>query len=129
MLNSLTSRAIKHLHSQTSTSLKHSTFNIMAQRNAVFTPDAPTPIGPYSQAVRHGNTLYCSGQIGICPKTRQLVGEQAGEQAEQAFKNLKTVIEFAGSSMDNVAKVNIFITDFANFAAINEVMKKFFKEP
>lgn len=101
----------------------------MSQRNVVFTAQAPNPIGPYSQAVRHGNTLYCSGQIGVNPTTRQLVSDKADEQANQAFTNLRAVIEAAGSSMDNVAKVNIFITDFDNFGPINEVMKKFFQEP
>lgn len=85
-------------------------------------------MGPYSQAVIVGHLVWCSGQIGIDPKTGEIV-EGIAQQAEQAFKNLKAVLETAGSSLDRVVKVTVFITSMREFAIVNEIYARFFQEP
>lgn len=89
---------------------------------------APAPIGPYSQAVRAGNTLFISGQIALDQSTEELVMDSIEEETEQVMKNLKHVIEEAGLDMSNIVKCSIFITDMNNFAAINEVYGKYFAQ-
>ena len=91
-------------------------------------PNAPAAIGPYSQALDLGNVVYCSGQIPIVPATGELAeGLQA--QAEQVFANIEAVLAEAGLSTENVVKTVVFITDMANFPAVNEVYKKYFAAP
>ena len=108
----------------------HQTPVAMAQRKVTFTPLAPTPVGPYSQAViSNGPTLYVSGQIGLIARTRTLISADVADQATQAFTNFKTVVESAGATLNDVVKVSIFITDMANFPVVNEVMKQFFDLP
>lgn len=97
-------------------------------RTIISTPNAPSAIGTYSQAVRAGNTLYLSGQIGLDPKTMQMV-EGIDAQIVRVFENLKAVAEAAGSSLNNVVKFNIFLTDLANFAKVSEVMARYVAEP
>jgi len=87
---------------------------------------APAAIGPYSQAVRVGDTVYCSGQIALDPKTMQMVGKTAAEQAEQVMKNLAAVLTAAGSGLDRVVRTTIFLTSMTDFAAVNEVYGKSF---
>lgn len=103
----------------------------MSNRKVTFTPLAPTPVGPYSQAVvATGATLYVSGQIGLNPRTRTMISAiNAGEQAHQAFTNFKSVVEASGATMADVVKVTIFLADMAYFADVNEVMKSFFETP
>ena len=101
----------------------------MSNRAVISTPAAPAAIGPYSQAVKVGNTVWLSGQIPLVPGTTELVSEDITEQAVQAFQNLSAVAEAAGGSLKNAVKVNISLTDLAHFAVVNEVMARFLKEP
>lgn len=97
-------------------------------KEVIISDKAPKPVGPYSQAVIVGPLVWCSGQIGIDPETGELV-EGIAQQAEQAFKNLKAVLEAAGSSLDRVVKVTVFITRMKEFAIVNEIYARFFQEP
>ena len=92
------------------------------------TEHAPAAIGTYSQAVRVENTVYVSGQIPLNPVTMEMV-EGFEQQAVQVFENLKAVIEAAGGSLSDIVKLNIFLTDLGNFAALNEVMARYFSAP
>ena len=87
---------------------------------------APAAIGPYSQAIRAGEFLYLSGQLGIHPESGKIEGATVTEQAEQACKNIEAVLAAAGLSMQNVVKTTCFLTDMADFAAFNEVYAKHF---
>ena len=98
-------------------------------RAAIATAAAPAAIGPYSQAVRTGNTVYCSGQIPLNPASMKVEAEDFAGQAEQVFKNLKAVAEAAGGSCADFVKLNIYLTDLGNFAAVNEVMQRYFSAP
>ena len=94
----------------------------------ISTPHAPSAIGTYSQAVRCGGTIYLSGQIGLDPATMQLV-EGIDAQVKRVFDNLKAVAEAAGASLDDAAKLTIYLTDLAHFAKVNEIMAAYFKQP
>ncbi len=98
-------------------------------RTIIHSDSAPKAIGPYSQAVRSGNTLYTSGQTPIDPATGKLVDGDIGAQARQVFENLKAVLAAADASFGDVVRVGIYLTDLGNFAAVNEVMKQYFREP
>ena len=91
----------------------------------VTTSNAPAAIGPYSQAMKVGNLVFCSGQIPVDPATGN-VPETIAEQAEQSCKNIKGLVEAAGSSMDKVVKTTCFLSDISEFAAFNEVYAKYF---
>ena len=91
----------------------------------VVTSSAPAAIGPYSQAIKVGNLVFCSGQIPVDPATGN-VAETVAEQAEQSCKNVKALVEAAGSSMDKVVKTTCFLSDINDFAAFNEVYAKYF---
>ena len=93
------------------------------------TPDAPSAIGTYSQAVRHGDLVFVSGQIPLDPDTMELIEGSFEDRAKQVFKNLQAVVEASGGTMNQVLKVNIFLTDLSNFAAVNSVMARYFAEP
>ncbi|KON81370.1 RidA family protein [Azoarcus sp. PA01] len=97
-------------------------------RSIVSTPNAPAAIGTYSQAVRTGNTVYCSGQIGLDPATMQMA-EGFEAQTVRVFENLKAVAEAAGGSLADATRLTIYLTDLANFAKVNEVMARYFAEP
>ena len=101
----------------------------MATKNIIVTDKAPAAIGTYSQAVSTGRTVYLSGQIPLDPNTMTLVGDTFAAQCEQVFSNLKAVVEAAGGSLQDVVKLNIYLTDLGNFAAVNEIMAQFFDEP
>ncbi|MCL2559996.1 MAG: RidA family protein [Turicibacter sp.] len=90
------------------------------------TTHAPAAIGPYSQAIEAGNTLYVSGQIPLDPVTMEFVSDDPSEQTEQCLKNLKAIIEEAGLTLENVVKCGIFLKDMNDFAAVNEVYGKYF---
>ncbi|ELU08797.1 hypothetical protein CAPTEDRAFT_189867 [Capitella teleta] len=92
------------------------------------TPDAPPAIGPYSQGMRFGNLVVTSGQLPIDPETGE-VSEDTKEQAHQCLKNLKAVLDAAGSGMNRVKKVTVFVRDMEEFSNINEVYKQYFKVP
>jgi reactive intermediate/imine deaminase len=97
-------------------------------RQVIQTADAPAAIGPYSQAIRVGATLYLSGQIGLDPKTAQLVdGVEA--QAHQVFRNMRAVAQAAGASLDDVVKLSIMVADLGDFAKVNEIMATYFAAP
>jgi len=97
-------------------------------KQIIHTADAPQAIGTYSQAVKVNDTVYLSGQIGLDPQTMQLV-EGIENQVHRVFKNLVAVAEAAGGSLQDVVKLNIFLTDLGNFALVNTVMAEYFKEP
>lgn len=97
-------------------------------REIIQTANAPAAVGTYSQAVKVGNTVYLSGQIGLVPATGELV-EGFDAQTKQVFDNLTAVCEAAGGSLAHIAKLNIFVTDLANFAKLNEIMATYFSEP
>jgi len=100
----------------------------MANKKFIQTPDAPAAIGTYSQAVRIDRTVYFSGQIGLDPVTMQMV-EGVDAQIHRVFQNMRAVATAAGGSMDDVVKVNIFLTDLGNFAKVNEIMATYFHQP
>lgn len=89
---------------------------------------APSPIGPYSQAVKAGNTLFISGQIALDQSTGELIMDSIEKETEQVMQNLKHVLEEAGLGMNHIVKCSIYITDMNNFAAINEVYGKYFSQ-
>lgn len=92
------------------------------------TDKAPAAIGPYSQAIISGNTVYCSGQIPINPETGE-IPDGVANQAHQVFKNIKNLLEAAGTSIDNVIKTSVFIKDMNDFAEINAIYAEYFTEP
>ena len=99
----------------------------MSKQN-VHTAAAPAAIGPYSQAIRAGDTVYLSGQIGLDPATGTL-REGVEAQARQVFANLKAVTEAAGASLDDVVKLTVLLADMGDFAKVNEIMASHFKPP
>lgn len=92
----------------------------------ISTDQAPAAIGPYSQAVAHGELLFCSGQISLLPTGEGPVGESAAEQTEQIMKNIAAVLAAGGSGFEKVIKTTIFLLDMADFAAVNEVYGRHF---
>jgi len=95
---------------------------------AIFTPDAPAPVGPYSQAVRAGNTIYCSGQIGLDPQTGAMVGLPDDVEAEtiQVLRNLRAVLKAAGATPTHVVRTTIYLTDLGHFALVNNLYGEMF---
>jgi 2-iminobutanoate/2-iminopropanoate deaminase len=100
--------------------------NTGSDREAVHAPGAPQAIGPYSHAVRAGGLLFCSGQIPLDPDSGELVGQTAAEQARRCLENLGAVCEAAGCSLARAVRVTVYMTDLAEFAAVNEVYGEFF---
>jgi reactive intermediate/imine deaminase len=98
-------------------------------KEPIHTSRAPAAIGPYSQAIRAGSTIYLSGQIPLDPKTKELVKGDIRAQTRQVFENLAAVSEAAGGSLANAARLTIYLTDLANFSVVNEVMAEFCNEP
>lgn len=101
----------------------------MSNKQIISTENAPQAIGPYSQAVKVGTTVYLSGQIPLVPATMTMVEGGIEAQAEQVFKNLAAVAEAAGGSLVNAVKLNISLTDLGDFAQVNEVMTRYISEP
>lgn len=101
----------------------------MTNRAIISTPRAPEAIGPYSQAVKVGNTVWISGQIPLIPESMELVGGDIRAQATRVFENLAAIAEAAGGTLNSAVKLNISLTDLGDFATVNEVMAEFFAEP
>lgn len=98
-------------------------------KQVISTPNAPAAIGAYSQAIVLNGMLYASGQLGIDPATGNLAGEDFASQAEQSLKNVAAILEAAGSDFSKVVKVTVFMSDMANFAALNEAYARYFVQP
>lgn len=101
----------------------------MPTRQAIATGGAPQAIGPYSQAVRIGNLLFCSGQIPLDPATGELVAGDIAAQTHRVFANLGAVLEAAGVGFDAVARTTVYLADMADFAAMNQVYAEYFSQP
>jgi reactive intermediate/imine deaminase len=98
-------------------------------RTIISTPQAPAAIGTYSQAVRVGQTVYLSGQIPLDPQSMQMVNASIEDEIHQVFRNLRAVAEAAGGSLQQVAKLNLYLTDLAHFATLNQIMGEYFQPP
>lgn len=98
-------------------------------RTIISTPDAPKAVGTYSQAVKSGSTVYVSGQIPLNPRTGELETASMEAQIRRVFENLKAIVAAAGGDFSQVAKLNVFLTDLAHFALLNQIMAEYFKEP
>jgi reactive intermediate/imine deaminase len=98
-------------------------------KEPIQTSRAPAAIGPYSQAIRAGSTIYMSGQIPLDPKTMELVKGDVRAQARQVFDNLAAVAQAAGGSLDNAVRLTIYLTDLAHFPVVNEIMAEYCNEP
>ncbi|HAU12387.1 MAG: reactive intermediate/imine deaminase [Pseudomonadales bacterium] len=101
----------------------------MSKRKIISTDQAPQAIGTYSQAVKCGSTVYLSGQIPLDPATMELVDGDMEASIVRVFENLKAVCQAAGGSMQDIAKLNIFLIDLSHFALVNEVMARYFQQP
>jgi len=99
------------------------------QNNIIYSEKAPKAIGPYSQGVQVGHTVYLSGQIPINPETTEMVTESFEAQAIQVFENVKSVAEAAGATLDNIVNMTILLSDMAHFPTVNEVMARYLNEP
>ncbi len=96
-------------------------------KKIIHTSQAPEAIGPYSQAVVHNELVYCSGQIGLDPETGDFAGDDVSSQAKQVMKNLKAVLEEAGSGFDKVIKCSIYLDDMDDFSTVNEIYGSYFE--
>lgn len=98
-------------------------------KTPIHTDNAPAAIGPYSQAIRHGDTVYLSGQIPLDPETMELVDGDIEAQIRRVLDNLAAVCEAAGGSLDQLVRVTVYLTDLGNFATVNRLMEAYFSEP
>ena len=98
-------------------------------KRVISTPNAPAAIGPYSQAIRAGDTVYLSGQIPLDPKTGELVMGDMEAQVRRVFDNLKAVAAAAGADLSHAVKLTVYLTDLAHFALVNRVMAEYFSQP
>lgn len=96
-------------------------------KKIIHTSNAPDAIGPYSQAVVHNDIVYCSGQIGLDPDTNEFVGDDVSSQAKQVMKNLKAVLEEAGSDFEKTIKCGIYLDDMSNFETVNKIYGEYFE--
>jgi len=101
----------------------------MAEKIIIATDKAPQAIGTYSQAVKVDRTVYLSGQIPLDPNTMQMVSDEFSAQVVQVFENLTAVCQAAGGSLNDIVKLNIYMTDLSNFATVNEIMESYFTQP
>tara|TARA_B100000965_G_scaffold375009_1_gene366764 strand:+ start:167 stop:637 length:471 start_codon:yes stop_codon:yes gene_type:complete len=106
-----------------------STESTKMPKEIISTTSAPQAIGPYSQAVKTKNLMFISGQIPLDPVTGNLVEGSIEDQANQVLKNLRSICEAAGYTLDDAVKITIFLTDLSNFSVVNDVMKEYFSEP
>jgi reactive intermediate/imine deaminase len=105
------------------------TWEFRMPRQPIHSDSAPAAIGPYSQAVRSGNTVYLSGQTPLHPATGQMVEGDISVQARRAFDNLRAVCEAAGGSFDDIVRLGLYLTDLDDFGKVNAVMAEYFTEP
>ncbi|MBP6514505.1 MAG: RidA family protein [Steroidobacteraceae bacterium] len=98
-------------------------------KQRIHSPDAPAAIGPYSQAIRAGGTVYLSGQIPLDPATGEIVAGDFEAQARRVFENLKAVADASGLELDAAVRMTIFLVDFAHFPIVNRVMAEYLREP
>jgi reactive intermediate/imine deaminase len=98
-------------------------------RQVITTKKAPQAIGTYSQAIKTGSTVYLSGQIPLDPKTMEIISVDISDQIHQVFKNLTAVAEAADGSLEDVVKLNVFLTNLSHFPKVNEIMAEYFKKP
>lgn len=98
-------------------------------KKIIQTKKAPQAIGTYSQAVKVDNTVYLSGQIPLIPETMEIASGDISTHIQQVFDNLQAVAEAAGGTLDDIVKLNVFLTDLSNFPIVNEIMSKYFTEP
>ena len=98
-------------------------------RQIISTDKAPAAVGTYSQAVRHGDTVWLSGQIPLVPETMELESGDIAAQIHQVFRNLRAVCRAAGGDLDGIIKLNVYLTDMSHFPTVNQVMAEYFAEP
>jgi len=98
-------------------------------RKVITSNNAPEAIGTYSQAIQTGSTVYLSGQIPLLPETMEIISDDISEQINQVFKNLSAVAEAADGSLDDIVKLNVFLTDLSHFPTVNEIMATYFNQP
>ncbi|MGB5225644.1 MAG: RidA family protein [Arenicellales bacterium] len=98
-------------------------------RQVITTNNAPEAIGTYSQAVKTGSTVYLSGQIPLIPETMEIISDDISDQINQVFKNLSAVAAAADGSLDDIVKLNVFLTDLSHFPIVNEIMATYFNQP
>ena len=98
-------------------------------KQIISTSQAPAAIGTYSQATRHGDTVYISGQIPLDPGSMEMVEGTIEDQIQRVFLNLKAICEAAGGTLDDILKLNVFLVDMSHFPAVNTIMAEYFKEP
>lgn len=98
-------------------------------KQPIHSNDAPAAVGPYSQAVRHGDLVFLSGQIPLDPANGQLVEGDIADQVHRVFQNLAAVCAAAGGDLDDIVKLNVFLVDLGNFATVNRIMQDYFDEP
>lgn len=101
----------------------------MTDRDVISTEKAPPAAGPYSQAIRAGDLVFTAGQLGLDPGTGEMAGEGVAEQAERALRNLAAILEAAGSGMDRLVKVTVYLADIGDWPAVNEVYARLVPEP
>lgn len=99
------------------------------KKQIISTNQAPAAIGTYSQATRHGNTVYLSGQIPLDPDSMEIVDGEIEAQIHRVFLNLRAVSEAAGGTLDDIFKLNVYLTDMAHFPSVNAIMAEYFTEP
>lgn len=98
-------------------------------RKVITSNYAPEAIGTYSQAIQTGSTVYLSGQIPLLPETMEIISDDIAEQINQVFRNLSAVAEAADGSLDDIVKLNVFLTDLSHFPTVNEIMATYFNQP
>ncbi len=98
------------------------------KKEIINTTKAPAALGPYSQAIKAGNTIYVSGQIPLIPETMEIISDDVQEQTKQSLENVKAVLEAAGATLNDVVKASVFIKDMNDFAKINEIYATYFTE-
>ena len=98
------------------------------KKEIINTEKAPAALGPYSQAIKTGNTIYVSGQIPLIPETMEIISDDVQEQTKQSLENVKAVLEAAGATLNDVVKASVFIKDMNDFAKINEIYATYFTE-
>lgn len=124
-----TLRVASFTFTQPASPFKTNPLKMSKEIKEIKTEDAPAPVGPYSQAVLVGTTLYCSGSIALDPKTGEFVGGgDVQEEARQVLKNMDAILKAAGATAKNVVRCTVFLADLADFAAVNEIYVEYFKD-